>query len=386
MLAQTFQTSDSIDGRGGNDTFNLTVTADADLPAGVDVSSVEVVNLVSDGTGQVTNLDATSFAGAEQVWQVNDANDIAGVAEGQAAGFRDTAATATVTFTGESGVVALDNVDDGSALDVAGTSLTSVSISGSVDDDGATPAGPGSLTVTDSSTSGTGGAVGVTEVTGEFSSDVLLDISDFTAATSVDLSASTGAIGNAGTSTNVSLLTDLETFVSGSGNDNITAAISDEADTSFDLGEGNDTFTLNGTGDTNNTATSVTLGEGNDTFVVDTALTNVADVTDFAAGMITVEDFNASEDVIDVSALGGRDVLTNTEQANITAAADLEAALDLASTATTQGEYSVFDFGGDAYIFNEVAVGDTGFENGDGLIKLTGMSVADIDAGVNFLA
>jgi hypothetical protein len=93
--------------------------------------------------------------------------------------------------------------------------------------------------------------------------------------------------------------------------------------------------------------------------------------------MIVITDFNTNEDVLDLSGLVEHE-LSNAELGigsaddGILNAATLEAAVTLASGATAAGEFSLFNYGDDAYALYQAV----GTENG-GLIKLTGVNNID---------
>ena len=80
-------------------------------------------------------------------------------------------------------------------------------------------------------------------------------------------------------------------------------------------------------------------------------------------------DFKTSEDVLDLTT---GTALTTGQLATINGSASLLAATQAAAAILngTAGQV-VFSYGGDAYVFNEVGV--LGVNNGDGLIKLTGV-------------
>src|SRR5690606_33390679 len=137
----------------------------------------------------------------------------------------------------------------------------------------------------------------------------------------------------------------------------------------------------------NEDGTSITLGDGSDTVIVQGTFNNVLDATagGFREGIITIADFNANTagDVLDFN-LGAitQEALIATEVSEIADADSLFDALELAASYVDVGNDLVaFDYGGNAYILR---TGDNTFSNGDGLIELTGVSVADLDAS-NFL-
>lgn len=150
-----------------------------------------------------------------------------------------------------------------------------------------------------------------------------------------------------------------------------------------DLGAGDDTFLLVN-GNAHSTVT-LTFGAGSDTLELDAAV-NVTAATSagITDALITIADFNAAEDQLDLSGLAGtHDVLTDPEQTAISGAATLLAALNLAAAATTAGDYTAFNYGTDMYVFVDEGTGAV--DAGDGLVKITGMSVAELDAQ-NFIA
>ncbi len=181
---------------------------------------------------------------------------------------------------------------------------------------------------------------------------------------------------------------ELTTATFGSGNDTVTlntTGLQGDALT-INLGAGNDVLNLNAgiNSDDAGTAVTITMGAGSDTLNI-TGLTNMSgsSAAAIAADMVTVTDFVAASDVLNVSALGPREVLVNTELANISAATDFAAALALVASYTATGSYAVFNFGSDAYIFNNDATAALGA--GDGLVKVVGLSVASLNDS-NFVA
>ena len=70
------------------------------------------------------------------------------------------------------------------------------------------------------------------------------------------------------------------------------------------------------------------------------------------------------------------------ELAATKAATDLFAATTIAAAATTANQFSIFENGGNTYIYHQN--GTLTFDTGYGLIQLTGVKVADLTA-TNFL-
>lgn len=362
---------DDLDGGDGDDVFNLITAINVAVPVGASVMNIETVNIISSVNN--TSVAAAGFVGATEFWQTTNAGAISGLAAGATSGFKGTIVDAADVSTYAAGATAanieLDSVTTASNAYIAETTagdLKSATVSGSV-------AGAGALTI--NTAAGTT-AVATLNIGLTTSGTVTLAV-DNAVVTTIDADASTG-----GLTMDVSAVTALTTLTTGAGADTITASLAALTGTSLsiDLGAGLDNFTFNGTGNAADTAVTVTLGAGADTFTLATALTNVTDVTDArAVDLVTLADFDAASDTLDLSVLGARDVLTNGELASIEAAATLDAAIALAEAATTDGGYSIFEFGGDAYVFNDVA-GAATFANGDGLLKLTGIDVTDFTA------
>lgn len=374
----TLTTFDNLDGAGGTDTFNLLLEAASDdLPSGFEIANIEVVNLRSDGTGTLANglladgstaaMDTTAFTDATQVWQVNAgvANVVA--ASGVTVGFRDMDATATVEAA--DGVdalsVALDTAD--AASDVALTEATSedvltVSVSGSITD------GDGTVDVS--------GLDAVETVNLSLSEDGAITYTASANGTveTVDLSGSTGDI-------EIDLTGEaaLATVTGGAAAESVTVDVEQDEDTTINVAGGNDTVVLNGGGAGANAASSITLGAGEDLLDVD-AVSNIfdADEAEFESGLITIEDFSMANDVLDISGIGAPTVLTNQNLSDIAGQDNLFDAVTEAASILGASAEAVFDYDGDAYYF--VNDTDAAFDSGDGLIKLTGVSIESFDS------
>lgn len=393
----TLNVGDTINGLGGQDTLNLLATAGATMPAGATVSNVEIVNLTHVGTTGALALNSNMFSGVQQLWQIDntvgtaDFQDVT-VGTGVTAGFRSTGANATnvvadVAVTVAAGTtataVALDGVKSGSAvefLETTANNLSTVTVSGSVTTIPATTtpvaAAQNALTLT-----ATAADVDVLNVS--LTSNTTVTMTGFDDLTSFNAAGSTGNL-----TVNLGTPDELTTATFGSGNDTVTlntTGLQGDALT-INLGAGNDVLNLtagiNGDGDA--TAVTITMGAGSDTLNI-VGLTNLsgASATAIAADMIMVSDFVAASDVLNVSALGDRGVLVNTELANIAAATDFAAALALVASYTDTGTYAVFNYGSDAYIFANAGAAALGA--GDGLVKVVGLSVASLNDS-NFVA
>jgi hypothetical protein len=371
----TFNTFDNVDGKGGTDTLNIAGAGAMDMPTGVTLAGIEIVNIAT--VGAVTNLNSSSFGDVEQLWQIGVAGNVT-VGAGVTAGFRDVDATFTVTVAdGVDAVsVALDGVDTGSAVAFAETTpgdLETVSVSGSV-------AGAGALTLT---------AVGTeTTLNLGLTTDGEVTVATFVDVTDLNASNSTGDL-----TLDASLLVDLETFTGGSGSDTLTAVNgSATVDAlAINAGAGTDTIEFDVTAVGTATATTLTGGDGGDTFELSGAgnLVAAADNDELLESLVSIADFVAAEDVIDTALIttGGltaQNVVNNA----ITAAAPTNlfeaatAAAGVTNTVGVAGDYALFDYDGNAYIFADDGV--AGFDAGDTLIEVAGISIADL-TGANFI-
>ncbi len=311
-------------------------------------------------------------------------------------------------FYGTSATVTLNNVTDGVTINLenqAGGDLSDLTINGSVGTAGA--AGALTLNTTAADTDITALKLGLT-------SNTTVDLTALTDLETIDASTSTGNLtidASAG-------FDELFSVLGGSGNDTLTVgAIAAEGSLSVAGGAGNDTLTVvsgngaltvdAGAGNdivnlTAGTATTtdahsatITLGEGNDRLNV-TSLENLTGTglavtagstaeqieaanTALAASMVTVADFNTSQDVLSFTGLTLAS-FDNVELGNIGAAGSLAEALGLVSAGLATGENAaVFNHGGNAYVYT--ADTDAGVDAGDGLIQLTGVSTALTEGG-----
>jgi hypothetical protein len=387
----TFNVGDTINGGAGQDTFNLLVAAGGALPAGATTNSVEIVNITYADGQNLGALSSASFGGVQQLWQIDNTaanSDFQNVTVGAGvtAGFRSTGASASAVaaaavVTAAAGVtdvaVALDGVLSGSAIGVAETSangVTSVTVSGSVTSTAATPP------VNTLALNNAAGDVDTLNLAIS-SNTTVTNVASFDDLVTLDASGSTG-----GLTIVVGTPDELEVANFGSGNDTIeitsTAALTGDS-LAVDLGAGSDTLTIGLDDNTAETTVSITLGEGNDTVIV-SSLANITDETDFAVDLATITDFNPAQDVLNLNAIavGGRDVLINTELALIAEAATLEAALDVAASFTAAGSYSIFEYGDNAYVLNSSAAT---LADGDGVLEIVGLQISELNAQ-NFVA
>ncbi|EDQ02872.1 Hemolysin-type calcium-binding region, partial [Sulfitobacter indolifex HEL-45] len=279
----TLTVFDKLDGGAGKDTLDMVVQGDLDVPGGVSIKNIETINLFRDNTlTSATAVDASVFAGAKQIWQIDDAGAIENLEEGQAAGFRDTAVQFADTITYEDGAttatVALDNVVTNSFLDIAGDDIETVNVAGSID---------AAAAILNVGLNNDGfGADSVTALNLSLEGNATLNVfgSNGLELETVDASGSTGGITyslpNPAGDNNFAL----ETITGGSGQDVLT--IADLEDLSADTfavsgGAGNDVLTLSDTS-AGSTAVAVTVngGAGNDTLKIG----NLQNIVDGAEG------------------------------------------------------------------------------------------------------
>ncbi|MFG6515430.1 DUF4214 domain-containing protein [Sulfitobacter sp. TB366] len=394
----TLQFGDQVDGGAGEDTLNLFVTnasestsdeqppiqgpdsseqsvaeasiANTAIPAGVSISNIEIINLNSGAGSLMGQVDARQFgAAAQQIWQVNTSNSVANLAAGQIAGFRGGVVEATVSYDDDASTasIALDGVNSGASLNISGDGLDTVSVSGSVAPESSTLAGDLTLTFTGEEVDD------ITTLNLALTSDTHLQTTaSYASIVTVDASASTGGIEAALSGGDA-----FETIIGGSGDDELTLGGTFSADAvTIDAGAGEDVIKLEAS-DTD-TAINITLGAGADRIVVNSAAnvaSDSADDDDLEASLITIADFNANDDVLDLSDfMGGYDELANDEATAVTNATSLTKAVAEAAKYVEAGDFTVFDYAGDAYVYAE------GDESNDGLIMLDDVAVADLDS------
>lgn len=328
-------------------------------------------------------------------------------------------ATLAPNFFGTAATITLNNLNDEASITLAnqaGGNLHDLTINGSVGAAGAT-----SSTLTLTTAAGTTAApadpttsTDITSLKLGLTSNTTVVLPTLTDLKTIDASTSTGNL-TVDASTG---FTQLNSVMGGSGNDTLAVgAIAAEGSLNVAGGAGNDTLTVvsgngaltvdAGAGNdivnlTAGTATTtdahsatITLGEGNDRLNV-TSLENLTGTglavtagstaeqieaanTALAASMVTVTDFNTSQDVLSFTGLTLAS-FDNVELGNIGAAGSLAEALGLVSAGLATGENAaVFNHGGNAYVYT--ADTDAGVDEGDGLIQLTGVSTALTEGG-----
>lgn len=324
----------------------------------------------------------------------------------------DAAATIEPNFYGTSATITLNGVASPTEITLAnqpGGDLADLTINGRV---GAANATSSELTLTTNAAD-----TDITSLTLGLTSNTTVVLDSLTDLTTIDASSSTG---NLTIDASDPGFTELASLMGGSGNDTLTVgAIAEEGsltvmggagnDTisvvsgngalTVDAGAGNDVVNLEALAATSDDAhsTAITLGAGNDRLnVVDLANLTGSDLAlnssstpaqveaanaALAASMVTVTDFNASQDVL---ALSGVTLASfnNIELGNIAGSASLAQALSLVAAGLEGTENAAtFTYGGNAYVYTS----DNGtVDAGDGLIELTGVSSA-LTVGSNLL-
>lgn len=310
--ASTLSAFDSIDGGAGKDTLNVYTdgTTNASIPANATIKNIETVNIFNTGAAATGLTDASKYAGVTALWQTGNAANVTNLAATTTAGFHgltgavgvaavDAAATATI---------ALDKAVEGSTLNVTSSgsgTLATVVVGGTVVDGGDAGSAVGNINLNI-----TGGKDVQTLMVNTAVATNVATTANGKAVTTIDASASTGAITYADSETTVA------NIKTGSGNDDVTlvaATVKDDSSTTADetvnatvnTGAGNDKITVNASGtgivtvvagDGNDTvnvtgrssgALNVDLGAGNDTFTSTVAI-GANDKIDAGAGTDTL--------------------------------------------------------------------------------------------------
>lgn len=358
----TLNVFDEVDGAAGDDTANIITDAAITAAQLGQLTSVETVNVNTTAAAGQTALD---ISGQNDIRSFNLSGT--GMATGAAL---TVGANQTVTLAGDvtDNDVTVTAVDDVTELNVNGNDTA-------IDEFTLTGADVTTVNV-GGTTSGT-----VAIVAPATAETVNVSIANNVALTVTGAAIDTLNLSGAGGTVSVTALEGMTSVVGSAQADAVTDATFTEA-FSATLGAGNDTFII-ADGDAASTV-SVALGAGSDTVDVN-ALANL-DADDIDATLISITDFNVNDDVLDlvgiIDATAGFVDLTNVQQTNISAATTLEAAFTLAAAAAGADGTVAFDYDGDAYIFHNdgtAALADT-----DGAIKLTGVSVNDLDAS-NFV-
>ncbi|WEJ58108.1 DUF4214 domain-containing protein [Devosia sp. FJ2-5-3] len=342
----------------------------------IELTSVEKLFLTAGGAanaGDIT-LDLSKSTSVTEVWNDSSVDGVGtgtvtltAVALGTTVGLKGTITGATnVTFAGASGTadaatLVLEGANSNDTVALNGIEVLNVSSTGTTLNTVASLYGAQTINISGSAAANLTVAAGeTTTVTNTATGTLTINL-----ASAAKLTTYTGSAASDLVTTDTAGLTANLAISTGAGSDLITVA------------GGASAFTLTLTG-----------GAAADKFLFSAAVqNNIADAAEanFAKSLITIADFNKAEDVIDVSAGGARDVLDNFELGSIAGSGSLFAAVTAAAGFTTIGQQSVFVYGSDAYIFTNATGGAQGFDNGDGLIKVTGLTnLADLTA-TNFI-
>ncbi len=388
--APTLNNFDTITDTGGVDTLHILSAGATALPAGAAISGVENIDWVF-SAAPGTAIHANNFAGSTHIDISGSHADVDGI-NGQVVTYHGVSLTGvgnvanlTAAAGASSLTMGLDNVTDNGEVVVheahAGD-LTSLTVNGSV---GSTGSPPATSTFTIALGVGADAPTHVDTIhLGITSNSSIAIVPGSNTITTVDASASTGNLGSLGATQHASFFNlsglALEHFTGGSGSDNVDVNINLAKAATFDGGAGNDVFHIGDPGGGSAVVNTFSGGAGSDTFDF-LSLANIKDPTHLANSLDTISDFNATQDVLDLTNMGGvRGVLDNTQLANIASAATLElavkaAAADIAGVASI----AIFDYQGSAYVFHDVVGGGT-LDAGDGLIQLVGVHTADLGA------
>ncbi|KQV32971.1 hypothetical protein ASC93_27645 [Massilia sp. Root335] len=292
LNASNLTSLDSIDGGAGKDVLNLDLTGGYNSIVGATIKNVEIINV----TGASSAVDASVFQGATNVnFDATSTPTVTGLGAATTVGFTGTTGDINVGALGAAASIALTNVAETAALNVGGTNLNSVTVSG---------------TRADSDSSGSVAAQALNVTVGKDVQSLTLNTNQKSvltvaqsagstkAFTTINASASTGGVTIDGTSN-----TSLANVTTGTGNDMITLAALTSAATSsaaavnatVTAGDGNDTIVVNSTGDG---MTTVDAGAGNDKITVSATTGPVTVLGGAGNDTVVVNKVLATSDVI----------------------------------------------------------------------------------------
>ena len=374
----TFNTGDVVNGGGGTDIMNITVTTGgALLPAGASITAVEIIN-INQSQAAATGITSATLPGVQQLWQIDTSaaggtfQDVS-VGTGVTAGFRGNGQALGVTvsqLSGSSSTAAIDGIAAGSAItfsETAAGTLKTVNVSGSL-------ATPGALSV-----SGTGGT-SVNDFNVSLSSAATVSINSAAGQTqNVSYAGSTGAI----TSSFVGGFSGLLTVTGGTGNDilSVNNSTHNQATLTVNGGAGNDTINFVNSKSAVAGMSSLTGGSGADTFVLTggSNLVAAASNANLLASLTTITDFNPTEDTLNISGMVGLGARVAQNVVNGAAVgADLFAVTTAVAAVTPAGQHAFFQFNGDTYLYGNIA--GAGLQATDALIQLVGVTVTSLNA------
>jgi hypothetical protein len=409
--------TDQFTGTGGDDTYNGVIAGTGQAPATLsplqsdfahDIGgSNDSINLAVAGGGASLSTVAPLVTGVEN-WHINETQgpitdagginvsqldsaklieqigapfvDFNHVGTGQTVAFTSPANNpVTNTITVDNGVnsatVQLNDVG-AVALNFAETTpgdLTKIEVDGSIQ--GVAAIDPLAAAVT-------------TDVLGITSNSNIILIGNTKPLQTVDAHTSTG---NLTLSVAGGVFPNVNSVTLGSGNDTLTDMLQFKGPAvttvTENLGAGNDTLNLFLDANAgHNVAMNITLGGGADTVIVSPltgVFANIVDAANFQQGFVTITDFSPAQDQLNISGAGlSFHVTTAGEQATISAAPTLFAAVQSAAAIDPLGQLMVFNYGTNAYAFENHNA--PAFDAGDGFIQLTGVQTAQLNT-TNFI-
>lgn len=395
-------TGGNIDGGAGTaDRLVVAATAHVDATAGKLYKGFEQVQVQDGQTVDVTQLATNNTIDAIRINYADAATGVTGLSAAQAAAV--TVLTADATPTGAI-TIGLTGATTGGQIDtvkIAATTTTTAGAASAIDltgivltgieklevtGNGTAAATTGALTLTttaatsvDSIIVKNAGATTVTIAAGQTATNLVVDASGSTGATTINASAyatSTGATLKGGSSFDIIHGSNkIDSIQGGAGNDVLTGeGGTATAGTATALGALT-AITANATSDT------FTGGDGRDVFgLAVTTVANADSITDLnlgtgaAAGGVDAIYFDGAT----AAAAGTVTIatLSAATQTNVTGAASLAAAVDLVvANNTAVNVVTQFTYGTDTYIFiNGVAGGATYTAAEDLLVKVTGIT------------
>jgi hypothetical protein len=426
----TLQQGDQIVGGEGRDTLNLYIVSSSEapngLPPGVSISGVEVINLygLDDDLG---TFNATAFAGAEEIWQFVEYANVRAIGSNVTVGFGGDTGDIDVNlrFTGDTANIALATTGDGDyhEFNIRGSNVTTLNISGSSYDDSGRSYS--SIEIYDDGDADENNSLTkLSTINVAMKTNTWFDMQDlpngpeYLAFHTFDASASTGSIG-------LEYTESLNNVRFGSGDDVLFYSsgfahkhTTSDSHVNVNMGSGNDVVYLDlynvdeyadeFDGGENNLSLTLTLGAGRDIVVLfnpgevagNVSFSNIRDAREgeFMKNIVKITDFNPSQDLIlldgsspffdhfgstkdvfvyDYASYGytvsGRS--TTSIDGNMEVQTSLFKALNKAAELLEEegADVMVFKFGGSTYIYHHYNDSGT-FEDGDGLIELTGFT------------
>jgi hypothetical protein len=276
----TLNSVDTIDGGAGNDTLNIEVkgglvgmVAPFNGTLQGTVTNVETINIDNSGNNStVSAVSGSMFAGATSINQIGKAANVTGLAASTVAGFKSvslttaaaekvsaasTATNANIALTSVKGDIA----NNAAFLEVAGASLTGVTVSGTLAKNSGVAATASLNLTVDAGADAAGKSVSTVSVNTGVKTTLTVAETGTGNVTTVDASASTGAVKYMTAGSAVS------TIKGGSGNDALslnTVFSATATKASISGGAGNDTITI-AVDTTGHTGTfTADAGDGND--------------------------------------------------------------------------------------------------------------------------